>query len=73
MNYFFMNGKKCGTHMKALTGAEIKQLGNVPEGYHLHYENPDNTGYPWVYIGDGEAVTLDKGIIHFFANPTTTM
>lgn len=67
---FFVDGKKYETEKTSVTGAEVKQLANVPAQYQLFLEEEGDT--PDRAISDGEAVDLAARIKHFFAVPPAT-
>ncbi len=70
LNHFFVDGKRRETAQTALTGAEIKSIGEVATNYQLFLEEEGDK--PDLAIGDGEAVNLTERVKHFFAVPPAT-
>ncbi len=69
-NHFFVDGRKFETDQTALTGAQIKQMANVPANYQLFLEEEGET--PDKAIADSEAVNVAEKTRHFFAVPPAT-
>jgi hypothetical protein len=67
---FFVDAKKFETPKDSLTGAEIKQIAGVPQGYQLFEEEVGDT--PDKPISDADGVNLAGKIKHFYAVPPAT-
>ena len=67
----FIDGQVRHTDQESVTGAYIKQLGNIPAAYQLFLEEEGDT--PDRAISDQEGITLTHGKPkHFFAVPPAT-
>ena len=67
---FFVDGKEFTYAESSITGAKIKELAGVPNGYQLYLEEEGHT--PDKPISDGETIDLGGKEKHFFAVPPAT-
>ena len=68
--HLFVDARPYQTEHQSLTGADIKQLANVPANYQLYLEEEGDT--PDRPIADNEGVDLKGKEKHFFAVPPAT-
>jgi hypothetical protein len=68
--HFFVDGTKYETEKNQLSGLEIKTIAGVEGTYQLYLEEEGET--PDRAISDGETVSLEHGVKHFFAVPPAT-
>lgn len=66
----FIDGQERHTDQESVTGAFIKQLGNIPAAYQLFLEEEGDT--PDRAISDQEGISLKGKTKHFFAVPPAT-
>jgi hypothetical protein len=69
-HHFFVDGKKYETEKSHLSGLEIKAIAGVEGNYQLYLEEEGDT--PDRAISDGETVSLEHRVLHFFAVPPAT-
>jgi hypothetical protein len=67
---FFVDGKKYESEKSHLSGLEIKTKASIEGNYQLYLEEERDT--PDRAISDGETVSLEHRIMHFFAVPPAT-
>jgi hypothetical protein len=67
---FFVDGKKYETDKSHISGLEIKTKAGVEGNYQLYLEEEGET--PDRAISDGETVSLEHRVKHFFAVPPAT-
>lgn len=67
---FFVDSRKYGSEKSHLSGLEIKTKASVEGKYQLYLEEEGET--PDRAISDGETVSLEDRVKHFFAVPPAT-
>jgi hypothetical protein len=67
---FYVDAKRYENAKTALTGAEIKAIGNVASNYQLFLEEEGDR--PDKGIADGESVGITERVKHFFGVPPAT-
>jgi hypothetical protein len=68
--HFFVDATKYETEKKHLSGLEIKTIADVEGTYQLYLEEEGEK--PDRPISDGETVSLENHVKHFFAVPPAT-
>ena len=67
---FFVDGKKYESEQSHLSGLEIKTKAGIAGNYQLFLEEEGET--PDRAISDGDTVSLEGRVKHFFAVPPAT-
>ena len=67
---FFVDGKKYESEKSHLSGLELKTKAGVEGNYQLYLEEEGET--PDRAVSDGETVSLEGRVKHFFAVPPAT-
>ena len=67
---FFVDTKEIVTERSALTGQDIKAMARIPGEYQLFLEEQGDK--PDRAISDGDTVSLNEPIKHFYAVPPAT-
>lgn len=68
--HFFVDAKRYEYDHSSITGAEIKRVADVTPTYQLFLEEEGDT--PDRAISDGEGISLEGKIRHFYAVPPAT-
>jgi len=68
--HFFVDGKKYESEKSHVSGLEIKTKASVEGNYQLYLEEEGET--PDRAISDGDTVSLEDRVKHFFAVPPAT-
>ncbi|HUZ92065.1 MAG TPA: multiubiquitin domain-containing protein [Methylocella sp.] len=70
VHHFFVDAKEYETEKSHLSGLEIKTTASIEGTYQLYLEEEGET--PDRAISDGETVSLEDRVKHFFAVPPAT-
>lgn len=70
-HHLYIDGKRYEADKPSLTGAQLKEIANIPPAYQLYMEEEGDR--PDKKIADDESVELKHGehTRHFFAEPST--